>query len=284
VSGTVFVAVLLAALLHAAWNAIVKAAPNSYLDTVLVNIFGALTAVVALGFLPLPHAASVPFMIGSAIVHMGYFALVGAAYRHADLSYAYPLMRGTGPLLVSLTSAAFIGEALTGTGYLGVALICGGLLALAVDGMRRPGAPGTALGRGTLFSLANGVVIAAYTYLDGLGARASGAPVSYLLWMLLLTAVPLVGMAFRTHRAALPTYIRLRWRHGLIGGLCTLGAYGLALWAMTLAPIAIVAALRETSIVFATAIGGLLLGERVGVPRVLAVIVVVGGAAVLRLA
>jgi drug/metabolite transporter (DMT)-like permease len=280
----VFAAVLLAALLHAAWNAIVKSAPNSYLDTVVVNIFGALTAVLVLGFLPQPQLASLPFMIGSAIVHMAYFALVGAAYKYADLSYAYPLMRGTGPLLVTLTSAALIGEALSGGGYFGVALICGGLLALAVDGMRRPAVSGSPVGRGTLFCLLNGVVIAAYTYLDGLGARASGAPFSYLLWMLFLTAVPLVLMALRTHRAVLPGYFRQRWRHGLVGGLCTLGAYGLALWAMTLAPIAMVAALRETSIVFATAIGGLLLGERIGVPRAVAAAVVVGGAAVLKLA
>src|SRR5262245_60860884 len=101
----VFAAVLLAALLHAAWNAIVKAAPNSYLDTVVINIFGALTAILLLPWLTQPLPASWPFMLGSALVHMAYFALVGAAYRHADLSYAYPLMRGTGPLLVSLTSA-----------------------------------------------------------------------------------------------------------------------------------------------------------------------------------
>lgn len=282
-STLVFAAVLLAALLHASWNAIVKSAPSSYLDTVIVNIWGAVAGVLGLLLLPAPAMASWPFLVGSAIVHVGYFALVAAAYRHADLSYAYPLMRGTGPLLVSLTSAALIGEALSGAGLLGVALICGGLLGLAADGLlRRRAAPGML--RGTGFALANGVVIAAYTYLDGLGARLSGAPFSYLLWMLLLTAIPLIAAAWRSHRRELPNYLRRRWRHGLLGGVCTLGAYGLALWAMTLAPIAVIAALRETSIVFATAIGGLLLGERVGLPRIAAAGVVVAGAAVLKLA
>ena len=281
----VFAAVLLAALLHAAWNAIVKSAPDKYLETVVVNIFGATIPLVVLPFLAVPAMASWPYMLGSALVHMVYFQLVAAAYRHADLSYAYPLMRGTGPLLVSLSSAALIGEALSAANWLGVALICGGLLALAADGLlQRKATPGPGMGRGTLYALANGVVIAAYTYLDGLGARASGAPVAYLLWMLMLTAVPMVGFALWTRRGAVPAYFRRRWSHGLIGAACTLGAYGLALWAMTLAPIALVAALRETSIVFATAIGGLLLSERIGVPRAAAAAVVVGGATVLKLA
>ena len=280
----VFAAVLLAALLHAAWNAIVKSAPDKYLETVVVNIFTATIPLVVLPFLAMPAMASWPYMLGSALVHMAYFQLVAAAYRHADLSYAYPLMRGTGPLLVSLSSAALIGEALSLANWLGVALICGGLLALAADGLlQRKAKPGPGMGRGTLYALANGVVIAAYTYLDGLGARASGAPVAYLLWMLMLTALPMVGFALWTRRGAVPTYFRRRWGHGLVGAACTLGAYGLALWAMTLAPIALVAALRETSIVFATAIGGLLLSERVGVPRAVAAGVVVGGATVLKL-
>lgn len=281
----VFAAVLLAALLHAAWNAIIKSAPDKYLDTVVVNIFGATIPLVLLPFLAAPLPASWPYMIGSALVHMVYFQLVAAAYRHADLSYAYPLMRGTGPLLVSLTSAALIGEALSGGAWLGVALICGGLLALAADGLlQRRATPGPGMGKGTFYALANGVVIASYTYLDGLGARASGSPVAYLLWMLMLTAVPMVGFALWSRRGAVPLYFRRRWAIGLVGAACTLGAYGLALWAMTLAPIAMVAALRETSIVFATAIGGLMLSERVGVPRVVAAGVVVGGAAVLKLA
>ena len=282
---TVFAVVVLAALLHATWNAIVKSGSDSFLDTILVNIGAAAVAILGIMMLPLPAPASWPYLLASAVIHVGYFLLVASAYRYGDLSFAYPLMRGTGPLLVSLTSAALIGESLGRWGSVGVALICLGLFGLAAEGIwRGRRKPGSRIGQATLFAFANGVVIALYTYCDGLGARLSGNPASYLLSMLLLTALPLIAWTWHSRGPELGRYLQRRWAQGLVGGICTAAAYGLAIWAMTAAPIALVAALRESSIVFATAIGGFWLRERIGSARLVAAAAVVGGATVIKLA
>jgi drug/metabolite transporter (DMT)-like permease len=184
-------------------------------------------------------------------------------------------MRGGAPMIVALLSGAVFGEVLTPLGWLGIALISGGIFSMA------------ALGRGQRaglwLALANTCVIATYTINDGLGARASGAPIGYTLWVCLLTAPPVMLVALWLRgRAILPSLVA-NWPLWLLGGAGTLGSYGVALWAMTLAPVALVAALRETSILFAVAISGLFLGEVVTVRRLLAVLVIGLGAAVLRL-
>jgi len=273
----VFATVLFAAALHAAWNAIVKAADDKLLTTVLVAAGGALIAVAALPFLPQPASASWPFIAGSTGLQAIYLLLVARTYRLADMSLAYPLMRGTAPLLVALTSSLFLAQPLSAPAWLGVGTICVGVLAMAFGAVRGGDRAGLSA------ALLNAVVIAGYTLIDGAGVRRSGSPAAYVLWLNLTSGAPLIVWALARRRAALFVYAQRRWPAGLAGAVGTTASYGLALWAMTLAPVAVVAALRETAIVFGAAISGLLLRERVGPARILAAGTIAAGAVILRL-
>jgi drug/metabolite transporter (DMT)-like permease len=271
-------AVLIGALLHASWNAAIKQGRDKFLDTVLVATGAALIAALALPFLPLPDAASIPYLITSSLLQVGYFLLIAAVYGRADMSYAYPVMRGSAPLIVAAASGVLIGERLALQAWVGIIIICCGVLALAAS--VRHSAPGLVA---TALALGTAVVIAAYTLVDGLGARLSQQTVSYTLWLSLLTGIPLIAWTMARRWAAFRAYARTRWTVGLMGGAFTLGSYGLALWAMTRAPIATTSALRETSILFGIAISALVLKERIGPVRLTAGVVIAIGAATLRL-
>ena len=273
---SVFGIVLFAALLHASWTAIVKGAPDKLLTTILVAASAAAISALALPFLAQPARESWPFLAASAVLQVGYYLLVARAYRGADMSQAYPLMRGTAPLLVALVSRFWLGEILSPTAWAGVALICGGVLSLALAGR------GTNV-QGVRAALLNAVVIASYTLVDGAGVRASGAPVAYTLWLNLLSGVPLLAWVLAARWRTFLPYARAHLGLGVVGGCGTLTSYGLALWAMTHAPVAVIAALRETSILFATVIAVVVLKEKLSPARVAAVCLIAAGAVVLRL-
>jgi drug/metabolite transporter (DMT)-like permease len=277
-STEVMLLVLLGAALHATWNALVKSGADKLLDTALVVAGSAAISAAAAPFLPLPAVASWPMIVASGVIHLGYFSLVAAAYRAGDMSLAYPLMRGTPPLVVALVAAAWLDEALRPLGWLGIALISAGILAMALRrGMRAHAAP-------VLLALMNAAVIATYTLVDGIGARLSEAPVAYTLWAFLATALCFLPfVAWRRPGRLLPHLVS-RWRIGLGAGGCTLGSYALALWAMTQAPIAAVAALRETSILFGVAIAAIVLRERPTPARLAGAALIAAGAVALRLA
>ncbi|MDG3442614.1 EamA family transporter [Nitrospirillum amazonense] len=277
----VFAIVLFAALLHATWNALVKGAGDKLMAAVLVAGGAALIAIVTLPFLPLPAAASWPYLVTSSVLQILYLTLVARAYHVADMSQTYPLMRGTAPLLVALVSGLWLHEALSLHALLGVGVICAGILSMAWVGRR--GGPGGGT-TGTRLALLTAVVIAGYTLVDGHGVRLSGAPASYVLWGVLLNGVPLVAWALLARRRTFLQHVIRQWPRGLVGGAGTLISYGLALWAMTVAPVAVIAALRESSILFGTAIAGLVLKERVGPRRLAAACLIAVGAMVLRLA
>jgi drug/metabolite transporter (DMT)-like permease len=276
----VMAVVLFSALLHAGWNALVRSSADKFLSTLQVVCGAAVLALMLLPALPAPAQASWPYLLASGLIHVVYFTLVAHAYRSADLSYAYPLMRGSAPVLSALAAAWLLGEQPSLAGWLGIGLICLGVLSLAGgswrSGIRHPQA--------TASALSNAGVIVLYTVVDGLGARLSGHAFSYTAWVFVLTAVPMLALATvlrgRGLRQALPGALR----NGLLGGAGTLGAYSLALWAMSHAPIATVAALRETSIVFAALIGAVFLHEHIGRLRLLAVGLVCAGAVALKLA
>lgn len=278
-SGEVMLVVLIGAALHASWNAFIKSGDDKVVDTALITAGAAVLAAACLPFLPLPAQASWPYLAASVAIHVLYFALVAAAYRVSDMSFAYPLMRGTGPLIVAVLSAAVIGERLSAGAWAGVLLICGGVLGLALA-YRRP--HGSIL-EPTAFALGNALVIALYTFVDGVGARLSAHAFAYTFWTFLLIAPFLLAWPAARRFSVLRAQVAARWRLGLIGGACTLGSYALALWAMTKAPIAPVAALRETSILFGMAIAALVLKERFGWSGVLAAATVALGTITLRL-
>ncbi|AOZ07719.1 EamA family transporter [Cupriavidus malaysiensis] len=275
--------VLCAALLHAGWNAAVKASADKALDIVLVTGGAALLSAFALPWLPAPQPQSWPHLAASAGIHVVYFALVGAAYRHGDMSYAYPLMRGLPPLLVALASGALIGEHLPAGAWGGVLLICGGILSLMLVS-RRSAAASPKARAATAFALANAVVIAGYTFVDGTGVRLAGSAAAYTGWVFVLCALPLLGWALLRRPADLGRHLRQRWCVGLLGGACTAGGYAMVLLAMAHAPVAMVAALRETAIVFGMGLSALVLKERFGRSRHAAALAILLGAVVLRLA
>jgi len=271
-----FTAVLFAALLHAAWNALIKSAGNKLLTTIAVALAAAAVSALLLPWVVPPAPASWPFIAASALLTIAYFLLVARIYDLADMSQAYPVMRGTAPLLVALVSAG-TGEPLSIMGWLGVSAISIGILGIAASPR------GLVIERkGLYLALGNAVLIASCTLVDGNGVRRAGGPLGYLLWIFLLSGLPLGAWAAVTRGAEFAHHLRRFWHFGLMGGVGSLGSYGVALWAMTLMSIPLVAALRETAIVFGTVIAWLWLRERVGLRRLLAACIITAGAAALR--
>jgi drug/metabolite transporter (DMT)-like permease len=275
----VTLAVLGAGFLHASWNALLKAAPggDALLDTASVVAGSSLCGLLVVPFVALPDPHAWGFAAASAVVHFGYYVTLSQAYRTGDLSFAYPLMRGTAPLLVTLLGIVFLREWPTPQVALGIALICAGIVSIAF--VRHNKHPAGAAG----WALANAGIIAVYTLIDGAGARASGNALSYVAWLTFLEAIPfLAWICMRRGRVAVE-YIGRGWRRGLFGGAISLAAYAIVLWAMTVAPVAAVAALRETSVLFAALIGAVWLREGFGLPRLAGAASVVAGVAALKL-
>jgi drug/metabolite transporter (DMT)-like permease len=273
----VFAVVLSAALLHATWNAIVKSAGEKFLATIMVTAAAAGIAAAFLPFLTVPAQASWPYIAVSVLFQITYFLLVARTYQIADMSQTYPLMRGTAPLLVALVTEFQAGDSLSLIGWIGVVGICVGIFSMTLDIKLHHR-------KGIYLALLNALVIAGYTLIDGFGVRRSGAPAAYTLWIFLLTGLPLTIWAVVGKRGAFVPYVARHWPIGIVGGIGTTASYGLALWAMTIAPVAVVAALRETSILFGTLIAGLVLKEHIGVRRIIAACIIASSAAVLRLA
>jgi drug/metabolite transporter (DMT)-like permease len=271
--------VLLAALMHASWNGLVKSGDDKLLTAVMITSVAGAIAALVLPLLPPPAAASWPFIAGSMLLHALYYGLLAAAYRSADMSHSYPIMRGTAPLIIAALSAWLVGESVSEAQWLGIALICGGVLGLAVHAPVQS----TRHRSATAFALGNACVIAGYTLVDGLGVRRSGAPAAYTLWVFLLTGLEMLPWILIWRRREFGACLRGQWWQGLAGGGGTVLSYGLVLWAMTVAPVAMVAALRETSILFATVISALLLKERVTLQRLACTGLIIAGAVALRL-
>ncbi|QXC51606.1 EamA family transporter [Agrobacterium salinitolerans] len=269
--------VLMGAMLHAGWNALVKAGSDKSLDASLIAAGAAACSLPFLPFLPFPAPVAIPFLIASAVLQFAYFRLVAAAYTIGDIGLVYPVMRGVAPLIVAATSSLFLSEILSPVALAGIAVISVGILTLAFEA-RRGG------GKATMVALLNAFVIASYTFVDGVGARLSGNAISYTLWMSLLPPVLLFGFAlYRRGAGPVANHARRNWRRGLIGGGGSILSYGLALYAMTKAPVAVVAALPETSILFALVISVVILKERASVWRYLAGGIIAAGVLVMRL-
>jgi drug/metabolite transporter (DMT)-like permease len=271
--------VLIAAALHASWNAIIKAGSDKFNDTVLVTIGASIVPGLLLPWISFPAAASRPYLVASVIIHFGYFSLVALAYRAGDLSYAYPIMRGVAPMLTAVAAAFLINEPLTTGGKIGILLLCSGILTLAGDNWRS----GKFSFEPTAIALTNAVVISMYTVVDGIGLRLAGDPVSYICWLFFLQPLPFIPLLVFRHRERFVTQMKVRWSVSLLGGLCTCTSYGLAMYAMAFIPIALVAALRETSVIFGAGIAGVFLHERFGAIRYVAAGLVTAGAVVMKM-
>jgi phosphonate utilization associated putative membrane protein len=271
-------AVLFGALLHASWNALVKSSADKALDTALIHLLGSLLAVPLVLWLGWPPAESWPYILASVTIHIGYYIALTGAYRHGDLGLTYPLMRGTAPLLVALSASLTVGEHLSPLAWAGVLGISCGVLAL---GLSRHAIDSP---RAVAFALSNAVIIAIYTVVDALGARASGDALRYVAALFLLDGWPFAVIVFLRRGGAVAwPYARRRWPVALGAALASLGSYGIALWAMTRAPVAVVAALRETSVLFAALLGSWFLNEAFTVRRAVGTGAIVAGVMALRL-
>lgn len=279
----VTLAVLAGALLHASWNTLVKASSDKQLDTVAISVGAGLAGFVVAPWLPAPAAESLPWLAASAAVHILYFVFLAGAYRWGDISLTYPIMRGGGPVVVALAGTAVFGEVLSWPQTLGVACIVVGIVSFAtVRAMVRP-AERTAFRKSIAFALANAAVIAAYTLIDARGARASGSPVAYALWFFAANGVVIYLYGGMRRGVEVPRYLVANWRRMAVGAVCTTGSYAIALWAMARAPVALVAVLRETSVVFVALMGAVFLGERFTLRRAFATACVLAGLIALRL-
>ena len=281
--------VLFGALLHASWNALIKSATDKSLDTALIHAMGVVVALPLVFIAGLPPIEALPYLIASLVIHVGYYIALAGAYKHGDLGLTYPIMRGLAPLLVALGSGTLIGEHLPTLGWLGIAGISIGVLLV---GLSRAAWAHSSHRSAIAFALSNAVIIALYTVVDGLGVRLAvqhgGNALQYVAALFLVDGLPyfLIVMSQRSgqHRSDAWTYMRKRWPLAMLGTIASLGSYGIALWAMTQAPVAVVAALREVSVLFAALIGAWFLKESFGIQRGAGTLLVVGGIAALRLA
>jgi drug/metabolite transporter (DMT)-like permease len=276
---TIFAAVLVAAFLHASWNAMVRGQGDKVVGMTSVVLGEGLFAIPGLLIGPSPDPASWPYVLASVVLHTGYGLVLIAAYRLGELTLVYPIARGSGPLIVAAASAALIGEALPAGASLAILVICAGIMSL---GLVRS-ADGTFDMKAVGVALVVGCFIAAYSICDGIGARASGNAVAYWSWIAILDVLVFLVIGYVWKGGQLTGAMLANWRVVIVGGFACYVAYALVTWAFVHAPVALVTALRETSIVFALLIGVLFLRERLSLMKCASTFAVVAGAVLLRL-
>ena len=277
---TVFLIVLVAALLHATWNAVVKGGADKHLGMTAVVLGHIPISIVAILLVPLPDFASWPYFLAGIVLHIGYQLFLLNSYRIGDLTQVYPIARGTAPILVALVSVLVLGVTLTTSQLLPVFMIAIGIMSLTLvrqrDGLRNP--------RAAALAFVTGCFIAGYSLNDGLGAREAGTAVGFYAWLSLVNAVLFAGI-MRVMKPGLLTRVPTEGlRAFLFGGPASFAAYALVVWAFTQAPIALVTALRETSIIAALLIGVFFLKERLDLAKVASTVITLTGAILLRFA
>jgi drug/metabolite transporter (DMT)-like permease len=264
--------VLFSALMHAAWNTVIKTGGDGLLMFAVVKAPTMVIAVLVLAVVGPPSMASVPYAIGSAVGFTAYCFLLVWAYRVGDLNFVYPVARGSAPLGVALLSGLLLGEHLSGLGLAGILIISAGIAALAYH-------PQTFARHipDLLRAASVGLCIAIYTLFDGVGARISDNVLGYTAMTSFLAGIPLMIIAFFLRGREMVGFLRHEWKSGILGGVMMFAAYAIVLYAMTLTQLTQVAALRETSVIFAAVIGTLILKESLGVKRIFAATIVAGG-------
>ncbi|MFK7939122.1 MAG: EamA family transporter [Roseovarius sp.] len=279
-SGTVLLAVLGAALLHAAWNTLVKSGADKTLSMGAVVIGHIPIALLALVFAPMPALDSLPYLVGGVVLHFGYQIFLLRSYQSGDLTQVYPIARGSSPLIVALFSVLVLGVHLEGLEIAAILIIGAGIISLALvrhsDGMQN--------GKAASLALVTGLFIASYSLVDGLGARVAGTSLGFYCWLSLGNGILMVVYLSLTSPETLRSIPRKGMPVLLWGGGASFLAYAIVTWAFTQAPIALVTALRETSIIFALLFGVVFLKERINLVKVFATLSTLLGAIMLRYA
>lgn len=272
--------VLVAAFFHASWNAIIRMRGDKLVSMTLLVLAAGVLALPGLFVFPLLPRAAWPYVVTSAIVHLGYNTFLALAYHHGELTKVYPLVRGSAPVVTLAVSLLFLDEAVDASEAAGVIVVGLGIMLLAFDGGWRKfiASPQT-----LVYAAGTSLCITAYTLSDGLGARLADNAHQYVVWLFVLDMLPTAAVVLMIRRRAFLAAMHENWRAGLLGGALSLAAYWIVIWAFTVAPIPIVAALRETSILFALLIGMLWLGEKVTRVRAVSILLVLAGLALMRL-
>lgn len=262
--------ILLAALLHAGWNALLRVGADRLWSMTVMCLAVAIASLFAALFLAPPANASWGYAVLSAVLHVGYNLFLVRSYRAGDLGQTYPIARGCSPVLVTMGASLFAGERVSAAALLGIALVSGGIMCLSFRSrkLQVPSLP---------YALGTGCFIAAYSVADGIGVRLSGAPMAYTAWMSALWGLlmPAVYVGLRGPRSLFS--VRPGFGTAFAGGLVSLLAYGIVIYAMSVAPMGAVSALRETSVLFAALIGYLFLGESLTIMRLLACAAIAAG-------
>lgn len=276
----VFAAVLLAAACHASWNALIKIRLDPFLGIVLIAAAAGIVSLPLLPFVPLPPLAAWPWLIASVITHLGYYIGLSRAYRAGDMGQVYPIARGTAPLMTAAGGALLIGENFSLIGWAGIVALTSGVFLLSLRG----GGALAHLNRHAVgYALFTAVTICCYSLVDGIGARTAGNAHSYALWLFVIDGAFITAIALVSHGWEAAPVMARQWKSGLAGGVLSLTAYWIVIWSMTVAPIALVASLRETSVLFGAAIAVVFLKEPLRAPRVFAALLIVCGIALIRL-
>jgi len=276
----VFGAVLVAAACHASWNALIKIRLDPFLAIVLISALAGIVALPLLFFVPVPPLAAWPWLIASVITHVGYYIGLSSAYRIGDMGQVYPIARGTAPLMTAAGGALLLGENFSLIGWAGIIGLTSGVFLLS---MRASGDLAHLNRRAVGFALFTAVTICCYSLVDGIGARTAGNAHGYALWLFVIDGAFITGIAIAWRgTGSIPEMARY-WKSGLIGGVLSLVAYWIAIWAMTVAPIAMVAALRETSVLFGALIAVVILKEPLRATRIVAAVLIVIGITLIRL-
>ena len=274
----IFIAVILAAFLHATWNAMVKNEENKYLAVTAIVLGHVPASVFIILLTPFPSIESIPFIILSALMHNGYNWYLLSAYKFGDLTKVYPIARGTAPILVTIVSLIFLGVALSNFEVLGIFIISLGILSLSFQGAKnlknRPA---------VIYALVTGFFIMGYSITDGYGARVSNSFLSYMGWVFILNAFsfPLI-LKINDKSEVITKIFKEGKKIFFIGGTLSYIVYGIVVWGFTQAPIALITALRETSIIFALLIGIIFLKEKFTLLKVIATFVIFFGVALLK--
>jgi len=269
----VLACVVCAAILHASWNAVLRGGSDRLWSMTLMMIAVTCLTAITLVFVPWPNAASWPYVIASAIIHTGYNLSLVRTYRSGDLGQTYPVSRGSSPVLVALGAAVFAHETIDVVSSIGIALVSGGIISLAFQGKRvrfdfLPAA------------FTTGVLIGAYTVVDGIGVRLSGNSLAYSTSMFLLWSITMPAIYYAM-RGKPPPYTKAQTVMALTGGIVSILAYGIVIWAMQYDAMGVVSALRETSVVYAAIIGRIFLKEKLTVRRITSCLAIAMGAACL---
>jgi len=276
----VFAAVLFAALCHASWNTLLKIRLDPFAANALITVASGMIAAAALPFAGLAPIVSWPWLVAAIILHLAYYYGLTEAYRTGDLSQVYPIARGAAPLMTAVISTTALGEDIGLFGWIGILSLVAGVFLLSIRGGRDL----THIDRRAVgFAFFTAMTICGYSLTDGIGARVSGNAHAYAALLFILDGSCMAAFALWRRGQSILTEARIYWKTGLFGGALSVTSYWIAIWAMTVAPIAIVAALRETSVLFAAVISVAILKEQLRPARVIAALMIVFGLALIRL-